>query len=253
MGSAMVAGLLKKKVFSPEKIVVFDRDYSRREEITHLYKIKTAANLKELVDNCNTCVLAVKPQDKEPVLNELRAAKKKRLVISIMAGVTISYLEEKLGEIPVIRAMPNLGIRVDAGMTFFCPGRFVCPADVKIASMIFGCLGEISEIKEEKIDVITAISGSGPAYFFLLMEMLLSYARKSGISEEDSLKMVRQTALSASLLSREESFRELRAAVTSKGGTTEAAINVLEEYGIRKIFDSALNAALERARRLKKI
>jgi len=175
---------------------------------------------------------------------------KRKLVISILAGIPTKYLEQKLGKIPVIRVMPNIGIKVCAGMSFYSPGRFVRQTDLQMVSRLFANLGEATEIAEEKMDSITAISGSGPAYFFLLMEILTEYARKSGISKKDSEKMAQQIALSSALLAKDEPAGQLRAAVTSKGGTTEAAILVLEKTGIRKMFGSALKAARNRAREL---
>jgi pyrroline-5-carboxylate reductase len=176
--------------------------------------------------------------------------KKRKLVVSILAGVSTGYLEEKLGKIPVVRVMPNIGIKVGAGMSFYSPGRFARQADLKMVSRLFATLGEVAEIAEEKMDLITAISGSGPAYFFLLMEILAEYAQKSGISKKDSAKMVQQIALASALLAKDEPAGQLRAAVTSKGGTTEAAILVLEKTEIRKMFGSALQAARTRAREL---
>jgi pyrroline-5-carboxylate reductase len=182
----------------------------------------------------------------------MAAIGKRKLVVSILAGIPTRYLEQKLGEIPVVRVMPNIGIKVGAGMSFYSPGRFVRQTELKMVSRLFANLGEVAEIAEKKMDLITAISGSGPAYFFLLMEILAEYAQKSGISKRDSAKMAQQIALSSALLAKNESAtaRQLRAAVTSKGGTTEAAILVLEKTGIRKMFGSALKAARNRAREL---
>ncbi len=249
MASAIALRLLEKRFFTPAEIIVFDCNPLRNKEAVH-HQIKVASGIKELMDICDTCLLAVKPQDKEPVLNEISTTNKRRLIISLLAGVTTTYLEKRLGERPVIRVMPNLGIRVGAGITFFSPGRFAAPSDIKKALRIFQSLGDVFKIDEKRLNVITAISGSGPAYFFLLMEILSEFAIKYGVSKKIALKMVQKTALAASLLAEEEPFSALRAAVTSKGGTTEAAVKVLEKSGIRKIFYSALGAAVKRSQQL---
>jgi pyrroline-5-carboxylate reductase len=252
MGSAITAGLLKKKVVPARSILVYDRDCRQQTNLASAYPVKTAKNILELVSRSDICLLAVKPQDKKEVLKEMAKGigKKRKLVISILAGVSTAQLEQSLGNAPVVRVMPNLGIKVGAGMSFYSPGRFVRPADLKTVSRIFGSLGETAEVAENKMDVVTAVSGSGPAYFLLLMEILAEYARKSGMSEKDSAKMARQTGLAAALLAKDEPAPQLRAAITSKGGTTEAAILVLEKAGIRKILYSALKAARDRSREL---
>jgi len=250
MGSAIVAGLLKAGAVAAKKILIYDRNPRQYANLTAARPVRIAKNIPELVSLSDICLLAVKPQDKESVLNEMAAVKKGGLVVSIMAGVPTGYLEQRLGRIPVVRVMPNIGIKVGAGMSFFSPGRFVRPAELKTVSRLFANFGEVSEIAEEKMDLVTALSGSGPAYFFLLMEILAEYAQKFGISEKDSAKMARQTALASALLAKDEPAGQLRAAVTSAGGTTEAAVLVLEKTGIRKIFGFALRAARNRAREL---
>ncbi|MFH0796536.1 MAG: pyrroline-5-carboxylate reductase [Candidatus Omnitrophota bacterium] len=249
MGSAIVAGLLQKKVFSPEEIVICDQDFLRTKSLTTRFSVKSA-DLSELVALSDAVVLAVKPQDIESVVTPIKGHFPDKLLISILAGVSTSYFEDKLGEVPVVRVMPNLGIKVGAGMSFYAPGRFARPSDRELVSGIFGSLGEIAEIQEDKMDIITGLSGSGPAYFFLLMEILAGYAQKSGISEELSVKLAKQTARAAAFLVEEESPSSLRAAVTSKGGTTEAAIKILEEKQVREIFTQAFDSALKRAREL---
>ena len=250
MGSAIVTGLLKAKVITIGEILIYDHDPRQYTGLASIYPIKTTKNIPELISLSDICLLAVKPQDKESVLKEMAVIGKRKLVVSILAGIPTEYLEQKLGKIPVIRVMPNIGIKVGAGMSFYSPGRFVRQADLKMVSRLFANLGEVAEIAEEKMDLITAISGSGPAYFFLLMEILAEYAQKAGMSKKDSAKMARQIALASALLAKDEPAGQLRAAVTSKGGTTEAAILVLEKTGIRKIFGSALKAARNRARKL---
>lgn len=250
MGSAIVAGILKTGVMTTKKILIYDRNPRQHEILTAVYPLKIAKSISELVSLSDICLLAVKPQDKESVLNEMAAIKKEGLVVSILAGVTTGYLEQKLGRIPVVRVMPNIGIKVGAGMSFYSGGRFARRADVETVSRLFASLGETTEISEKKMDLATAVSGSGPAYFFFLMEILSGYARKSGLSKEDSAKMARQVILSSALLAKNEPAEKLRAAVTSKGGTTEAAILVLEKAGIRKIFGHALKAARNRAQKL---
>ena len=177
------------------------------------------------------------------------------LVISIAAGITISYLEKKLGKkARVIRTMPNLPAQIGEGITAIARGSLAKAGDVKTAVNIFSCVGETAVVNEDLIDAVTAVSGSGPAYVFHFVENLMKASQALGLNKELSAKLVTQTLLgSAHLLAQsKEDAGRLREKVASKGGTTQAALNVLKKQRVGTAFKKALAAAQKRAKELSK-
>lgn len=246
-------------------LFVFDKDQNK---LKSLKGANVAAGSIDLVSRVDIVMLAVKPQDIAALLKEIRKVIGSKIIISIAAGINTAYLEKMLGEVKVIRAMPNIGIKIGESVTCLCRGASVADADFDLCREIFYYLGVTKEIKEEMMDAATAISGSGPAYVFFfvesegldaknipehtrhdIMKRLEGAAQKIGFNHEDaaflavntvntSINLLKKTGLSAS---------ELRKQVTSKGGTTEAALQVLEKAGT---WDDAAQAALKRAQEL---
>ncbi len=197
-------------------------------------------------------IFCVKPQDFAACVEGLGEDLNERLVISIMAGVSLKTLIEKTGAAQVVRSMPNLPVQVAKGFT-----AWVCTSAVlekEFVKSIFAAFGEEMELREEvQLDAVTALSGSGPGYFFYFCEVLEAKAREWGFGEEEARKIVRATfAGSAELLeSGEKSAAEWKLAVKSKGGTTEAALNVLEGGGFDALVKDALEAAKKRSQELR--
>lgn len=178
-----------------------------------------------------------------------------KLVVSIAAGITTLYIEKKLGgKSRVVRSMPNLPLQIGQGMTGVCSGRWATKADVQSAVNIFKMVGDVVLVDENRMDAITAVSGSGPAYVFLFAECLLKAAKMLGFDDKQSQQLVTQTLRgSLTLLEKSSEPAEvLRARVTSKGGTTQAALEVLMRHNLEGIFKKALLAARKRAKELAK-
>ncbi len=196
-------------------------------------------------------VLAVKPQDMASVLGSLSAVLGERtLVISIAAGITTTFIERGLGgRRPVVRAMPNTPARIGEGMTALCRGRCARKTDMDRAAVLFRRVGEVVTVPEARMDAVTAVSGSGPAYVFHLAECLTAAAVAQGLSEATARKLVVRTLVGAGrlLAASREDAGELRRRVTSPGGTTEAALTVMRRRGWDRIVRLAVDAAARRS------
>jgi pyrroline-5-carboxylate reductase len=248
MGSAIISRI--NKTF---KVIVSEQDEKRAAELKRKFKV-ALKDIPELVAASNAILIAVKPQDIDAVLLAIKkAGGKEKLIISIAAGITTAYLEKYLGkETRVVRTMPNMPAMIGEGMTAVAEGKYTKVSDIKFALEIFDNIGKTVVVGEQWIDAITAVSGSGPAYVFLFAECLIKAAVALGLDEKDSQALVKQTLLgSIHLLDKsKDDAATLRAKVTSKGGTTQAAMDVLMGLNIEKIFQDALIAARNRAREL---
>jgi len=248
MGEAILSGSLKRFF-----ILINEKDAARQEYLYKKYHLKSQ-RLAEIAKVSDVIILAVKPQDIDTVLGELSTVlKKETLVISIAAGVTTNFIEKALGKNPrVVRTMPNLPATIGEGVTALCPGRFAKTTDMDLARKIFSNVGDVVTVSENQIDAITAVSGSGPAYVFFFMECLMKSAKALGLEEKLARQLVEKTFLGSVhlLLKQKMDARDLRAKVTSKGGTTQAALEVFFKQNVEKIFTNALKAAKKRASKL---
>lgn len=251
MGGAILEGLFKKKIAQPSQVVVCDKIKEKAAGFAAKWKVKEAASAGEVLKDAEIILLAVKPQDLASMEQELRPAlNQKHLLISILAGTPIVRIRKVVGEKPaLVRAMPNLGAQAGEAITALTSTQ---PDRLPLAEKFFSGCGKTLRLEEKYFDLVTAVSGSGPAYFFLLMEMLAAFAKEKGLSQADAQALAIQTAVGSGLLAQASpsSPEELRKMVTSKGGTTEAALKVLEEKNFRGIFHEALEAALRRGREL---
>ena len=248
MGSAIIS-----RIKSQYRVTVSEKDRVRANALKKKFRVKIAG-LSEGVKNAHAIILAVKPQDFDNVLAEIKSSIKNQLVISIAAGITASYIEKRLGKVRVIRTMPNLPAQVGQGMTGISKGKYAGQKDLAIAVKLFNKIGETVVVEEKWLDAITAVSGSGPAYVFLFAEMLTQAAKQLGFSDAVAKKLVLQT-LKGSLNLLENSNEDasvLRERVTSKGGTTQAALNVFSKHKFQETFTQALKAAKKRAGELSK-
>ncbi|MFC1647671.1 pyrroline-5-carboxylate reductase [Patescibacteria group bacterium] len=233
MGSAFYNGL-----FNEFEIYICDKNEEKLEGLT-------ALSTEELIEKCDIIILAIKPQSFEGF--DLEG----KLVISIMAGISIELLIKKTNSLKVVRAMPNLPVKVEKGLTGWIATEQISNEEKDTVRKIFTSLGDEIELdSEEKIDSITALSGSGPAYFFYLAEILKQKAVKFGFNEEEAKKIAKTTFKGAAAILTHHSPKQLREAVTSKGGTTEAAINNLIENDFDKIFEKAIDQAKNRSEEL---
>jgi pyrroline-5-carboxylate reductase len=199
-------------------------------------------------------VLAVKPQDIDTLLGEIgHLLTPEQTVLSVAAAIPTAAIERHLGsDVPVVRAMPNAPATVHEGIAGMCAGRHAAREHLDRAGTVLRAVGDVVEVPEYAMDAITAVSGSGPAYYALLAEAMIEAGLLLGLSREVSTKLVVQTMLGTARLLRDEGMHpvELREAVTSPGGTTIRAIRELEQAGVRAAFLNAINAAMERSKEL---
>ncbi len=251
MAEALAHGLIQHKLFKPADIVVSDVAVERRRKLAHA----------EVIRESNAIVLAVKPQTIDEVMAEIAAelaaprrksAGKGKLFISIAAGITLARLNRGLGKrARVIRVMPNAPAMVGHGMAAMVRARGASVADETLALRIFGAVGDAVSLKDEKLlDVVTALSGSGPAYVYLFAKAMADAAVSEGIPRELAIRMALKTIRGAEHLMRESKRDALIRAVASPGGTTEAALRRFAEHGFSDIVAAALHAASDRSREL---
>ncbi|MCF7846689.1 MAG: pyrroline-5-carboxylate reductase [Candidatus Gracilibacteria bacterium] len=252
MGGAILDAIVQQKLLSPTDILVVNREAKKNEKLTEKYGVRTTLDPTEF-GSCACIVLGIKPQG----LPELEfTPAQDTIVISILAGTPVSALAKKFPTARIVRAMPNLGQFAGAGMTgiFFDPGAGFSAAERTFVESLFRAGGEVLSLQQEgMIDAVTAISGSGPAYFFQLAESLTVAAEKQGFSPEESELLARQTLLGAGKVA--DQFTDLSLAqwkqkVMSPGGTTEKAIESFQKNDIEKIVSDAVQAAFDRAQEL---
>ncbi len=255
MGAAIIRGLVEHS-FYPQNIHVFDTDPKKIQALKKEVSVRTAKSARHAASLCDVVILAVKPQVVASVLHEIGlATPKTTLVISIAAGIRIETIQKAFKEkVPVVRVMPNMPALVGEGMSAYCLGAFASASHQKVTEAILGAIGEAVQVKESLIDLVTALSGSGPAYFFLLAEKMIESACALGMKSDVAKKLVYQTAVgSAAVLNKtQEDPESLIARVASKGGTTEAALKVFRQKGLGKVVGDAIEAALKRSKELER-
>ena len=252
MGEALLSGLLKAGRSAAEVAAVVRRP-ARAEELRAGYGIQVLS-AAEAAAKADTLVLSVKPQDMGRMLDEIGGlVAPSQLVISIAAGITTSFIERRFaGEVPVVRVMSNTPALVDEAMSVVSPGTFAGEEHLRHAEELFTPLGKVIRIPEHLQDAATALSGSGPAYVFYLVEAMVDAAILLGMPRQTALEMVTQTVYGAATMLRDSGEHPviLRDAVTSPAGTTIAAIRELEKHGVRAAFLAAIEAARDRGREL---
>jgi len=257
MAEALVSGILKAGLVEPSRVFVSDTKEERRKHLSSRYGVKTTKDNLEVVRECDTVIIAVKPQQIKEVLEEMAGTVgDHHLVITVAAGVSARFVEGKLGgSVPVIRVMPNMPANVQEAATAISPGGHARQAHIDTVLKIFNSIGSAVVVDESQMDSVTAVSGSGPAYFFYMIEALTEAGVEQGLAPEVARELAVQTACGAAqvALSTMEDPAELRKKVTSPGGTTEAAIAVLEEKGWKKILREAVKAARVRSEELSQI
>ncbi len=248
MAKAIIEGAIADGILDGNAIAVADPTESSRDFFTTL-GCETFQSA-ELLPDASYVILAVKPQ----VFDSVAPHVKSDVVYSIMAGVTIARIEEAVGHQRIVRIMPNLPCSIGYGAAGLALGASASEEDASLAYQLFSAIGIVTEVPEERMDAVTAVSGSGPAYLFLLAEAMIDGGVKAGLDQETADALVRQTLLgsAALLLQDDRSAGELREAVTSKGGTTAAAIQVMQERDVPKAITDAVVAARNRGSELGK-
>jgi pyrroline-5-carboxylate reductase len=254
IGEALVAGLLSSGWRRPGDIIVTGRRAERLAELGERYGVTGTLSNAEAVAGAGLVVLAVKPQDFEALLGEIGPlVSPAQTVLSVAAAIPTSTIEQRLPpQVPVVRAMPNAPATVHEGIAGICAGAHADDEHLALAEDVLAHLGGVVRVPERYMDAVTAVSGSGPAYFALLAEAMIEAGILLGLSREVSTRLVVQTMLGTAKLLRDEGIHpvELREAVTSPGGTTIRAIRELERAGVRAAFLNAIQAAMERSKEL---
>ncbi len=252
MGLILAEGLVRGGWRASDLQLVAHRG-ERATEVERLTGIPTSLDAGSAVQGRDVVVLAVKPKDIQAVCAAiLPQLSTDQIVLSIAAGVPLSVYQSLLPDSPVIRSMPNTPAAVDEGMTAFCAPPGTSDQVLKRAEIVLEAMGQTIYLSEDLMDAVTAVSGSGPAYIFLLAEALTEAAIREGLPHHAAEKLVLQTIRGAGLLAQtsDKSAFRLRAEVTSPGGTTSAALHVLENSGFRTMIEDAVRAAAQRSREL---
>lgn len=258
MAEGIISAAVRDQLFKGSELVVYDPVERRRELMIQRFGVAVVLDNSQLVGESERIVIAVKPQSFAEVISPLADhVRQDQLIISIMAGVNTFRVESLFPQISarVVRVMPNLPILVGAGVSGICPGRFATSRDVSDVQTLFDAGGGSVLLKDESlIDAVTAVSGSGPAYFYYFVEAMVSGGVACGLSEDEALKLAAHTCLGAAkmMLETQEPPAELRRKVTSKGGTTQAALEFMNAAGVDKSIRGAVEAAFNRARELGK-
>jgi pyrroline-5-carboxylate reductase len=253
MARSLIGGLIAQGL-PARQIIVSDPMEAQRQLLATQYGVRVTDSNAEAAVAAQIIVLAVKPQELRGVAQALASTLSHQpLIISVAAGIRASDLQTWLGGLPVVRTMPNRPVLNGCGVTGLYASTQVPAAQRELASRIMGAVGKSVWVEQETlIDAVTAVSGSGPAYFFLLMELLEAAGVEQGLPAETARVLAIETAYGSGMMAREvsDSPAVLRQQVTSKGGTTEAALKVFEARGIRGIVSDAVKAAAERSAEL---
>ena len=252
MGEALLSGLLRAGRAPSDVAAVVRRD-ARAEELRAAYGIPVIS-AEEAAKTASTLVITVKPQDMARMLGEIAGVVgTSQLVISAAAGIKTSFIERSLAaEIPVVRVMSNTPVLVDEAMSVISPGEYASEGHLRLAEELLRPVGKVLRIPESQQDAATALSGSGPAYVYYLVESMVDAGILLGMPRRTALEMVTQAVFGAATMLRESGEHPviLREAVTSPGGTTISAIRELEKHGVRAAFLAAIEAARDRGREL---
>lgn len=277
MASALAEGILQKKLVSEQNMFFVDRNQEKR-DFWQRRGARVFAQAESVFGLCEVIFLAIKPQGLAEFFNQNLVALKRKvldlnqpqmasaqapvafcatkpLIISVLAGTNLNTLANFFIDLPIIRAMPNLPASVGFGMSGICANTKVDAQASLVGEKLLNASGACVWVEEQQLDGVTAISGSGPGYFFYLFELMQKSAEKLGFSPEIARELVLQTALGATqmALSSGKSASQLKAMVSSKGGTTTAALQELERQKLEEVLDSAIQKAWQRAQQLSKI
>jgi len=250
---ALIAGLCNRE---NTLLSGFDRDQSTLQSISIDYPVEPMLSIAEIAQQAEVIILAVKPYQVAEVLTELRPfLKTAHLLISVAAGISSEFIRKNGVEtLRVIRVMPNTPTFVGEGMTALARGKMASDSDIALAGSLFSSIGRVAILEESQMDAATAVSGSGPAYMFHILDALAEGGRVCGLSYDDALLLAAQTMLGAAkmVLAGKKNPDELKRDVTTPGGTTEAGLTVMDDNSLRQILVETVAAAAARSRELMK-
>jgi pyrroline-5-carboxylate reductase len=254
MAEALIKGLISKRIVDPENISASDVSAQRLNHVGKNYGIKIVTDNRNLISRNDIIILAVKPGDVYPVLDEIRdQLNSRKVLVSIAAGVRLSKIEKRLKRgSRVVRVMPNTPALILEAASALSKGKFATDKDLDCAKALFDAVGETAIVKEELMDAVTGLSGSGPAYIFMIIEALSDAGVKVGLNRELAQSLTIQTLIGAAKLVKESGKHpgRLKDMVASPGGTTIAGIHALEKGRLRGILMDAVEAATRRSKEL---
>jgi len=255
IGETLLNGMIKNNLVKKENIVGSTAQEAHAQEINKKYGIQTYIDNKEMILGKDIIILAIKPQMMKKVLSDIKdIISKKQLIISIAAATSTQFIEECLEkDIPIIRAMPNTPALINEGMTVLCPGKYIDENHIQMAMDIFGAIGLVEVIqREELMDVVTALSGSGPAYTYIIIESLTEGGVRMGLPRELAQKLTAQTLLGAAKMVLKTGMHPalLKDAVTTPAGVTVDGLMELEDGGIRVTLIKAVSRATEKSKEI---
>jgi pyrroline-5-carboxylate reductase len=253
MAAALAGGVLKSGVFAKEDVFVTDKIPEAVKSLVARHGVHAAADNAALAASAGVILLCVKPGDAFDALQATREHLSGKLVISILAGVTLASLQKAAGEnVRIVRVMPNTPALIHKGAAAYAPGHSATEGDAAVVEKIFASVGKVFRVKEELLDVVTGLSGSGPAYIYVVIEAMADAGVLMGLPRELALQLAAQTVAGAAEMVLETGLHpaQLKDQVTSPGGTTIAGLEALEAAGIRTAFLSAVRAATQRSREL---
>ncbi|AZB43460.1 pyrroline-5-carboxylate reductase [Bacillus sp. FJAT-42376] len=251
MAEAMISGLISGNVVRPDQISVINRsDRSKLLYIQDQYGVNVSENKEELLACSDVIILAMKPKDAQEAILSIRPYVKKQLFLSVLAGITIQTIQKLLGKkAPVIRAMPNTSAAIQMSATAISPSEEVTMHQLKIAKHLFETIGMVAVVEEHRLDAVTALSGSGPAYVYYFIEAMEHAASEVGLDKDIAKSLILQTLAGASemLMQSDKQAAQLRREVTSPGGTTEAGIEKLKDCRFHEAIVACVKKAAERS------
>lgn len=254
MGEALLRGLLGSGQLDPDRVICTDAIEQRCDQLRDAYGVRVTSDNRAAIEAADVVLIALKPQVLLATITSTRDAfRPGQTVISVAAGITIAALEAAVGDgVAVVRVMSNTPAQVDAGMSAVAAGTSAGERELALAEALLAPVGRVIRTKEADLDAVTALSGSGPAYIFLVAEAMTEAGVLLGLSRDVATELVVQTILGSATMLREseQSAAELREAVTSPAGTTGAALHVLEQAGLRAAFLDAIEAAKLRSEEL---
>lgn len=257
MGGALLSGIVHSDLIKKEKIAVFDIDPQKVKKYEKAFKVRALYDLKELILSSKYILLAVKPQNIPEIMPLLKkyCSIRDNVIISIAAGIPTIYFESNIGNIPVLRIMPNTPALYGKGVSAVSKGKFVKKEHIDFTESVMSSTGFVVLLDEKFQNLATAISGSGPAYFYLFCSFLISFAIKNGLDAKTAKRMVINTMLGAGevLNKTDKTIDELIKSVASPGGTTEKALDSFYGNDMEKIFIEALDAALKRSIKMESV
>ncbi len=254
MGEGIIAGLLKSGAYDPADIKAYEIIEKRRQFITQTYSVECLSDVKKAVAFADICLLAVKPADVAGVLGQIGPALKPgKILVSIAAGVTLDFYRKRLPEhVPIVRVMPNIAVAVREGMINICPSENVTEDQRKTVTVVLSLLGRVLTLDEKYMNSATGLSGSGPAYIYLIIDALADAGLRLGLPKDVSTLLAAQTTLGAAKMVVEtgEHPAKLKDMVVTPAGTTIEGLLELERSGLRAALISAVSKAAERAKEL---